>query len=188
MYAFTIHLVDMINIVFSQPPSKWRNTRIWRVHTGHHLLPFRTFATKREACEFTALMGRECTQALRELNECFRRACNEGQGYALTMTNPQLVAWNELKCSFDLSLAFIAIRTSIIPPNAFTRLVGMAKDIAEMSKLIGSMIKVRYTGTQTSMLSVGREAMAILERIERLWSGIQVESQIELTEDRRMQG
>ena len=89
-----IHL-QMINIVFtSVVPCQRKNLRGWWVHTGHSNQPFQQCETKRAAAELLATMGRECTRILRELNDTYRRAVQEGQGLATTMTAPQIIEWN----------------------------------------------------------------------------------------------
>lgn len=176
----------MVSLIFKESPQRWKKSQIWRVHTGHSERPFREFGTKREGTEFVAHMGRECTRLLREVNELYRRAVQEGQGLCPAMTAPQIIRWNEIKQSFDASLAFIAVRTGIIMPNAMIRLLGMSRDVQAMAKMVGAMSKVRFTGTQTALQCCGRDALAIETQLTDLWAGTVKEIIVAIEPERRM--
>jgi hypothetical protein len=179
-----ITTIRMICIVFGQAPTKWRRGK-WRVHTGHFERPFQEFATKRLGAEWTARMGRECTQWLRELNEAYRRASQEGQGYVLTMTGAQVTEWNRAKQNFDISLEFLAIRQSAPMPYIMNRLLNMSRQVQSMAALVSGMIKARYTGAATSMRTAARDAELIEAAILAGWKGGQDPG--EATGERRLQ-
>lgn len=177
----------MVNIVFQQPPLKGKYGRNWRIHLGHLDRGFKDFATKREACEFNARLGREATACMRELNEEYRRVTHEGQGLCCAMTAQQIVAWNELKASFDMCIAYLAIRNSVSVPHAMVKLISMARDVQQMGAMVRSMSKTRYTGSATAMASCTQAAAAIERRIAAAWSGNLPEEQAdEDQEERRM--
>lgn len=157
-------IIVMVTIVFGDLPHRLRGKQ-WEVHTGDPVQPFMSFATKRLAAEFAAEMGRACTNALRELNEIYRRACADGQGFVPAMATGLILQWNKLKADFDGCLAYLSMRKSAEPPFVYARLEVMASIIAQMGALIGTMVKVRYTGTETAMASCARQASELAARL-----------------------
>lgn len=159
-----ISIISMVTVVFGDLPKK-RRGKTWQVHTGDPAQPFMDFPTKRLAAEFAAEMGRCCTNALRELNEIYRRACADGQGFVPAMATGLILQWNKLKADFDGCLAYLSMRKSAEPPFVYARLEVMAAIISQMGALIGSMVKARYTGTETAMASCTRQATELAARL-----------------------
>lgn len=158
----------MISITFAQEPSSLKGSN-WKIHIGHPNVPFLEFRTKRNGEEALAILGREATRLLRQLNEVFRRVCHEGQALVFCMKPSELRAWNKNKAEVDELYWFIASHNRTLSTTIFRRLLQASFNLMALCQIVLNEPKVKFTGHSMAVTMLNDQARALYDEIERVW-------------------
>lgn len=159
---------DMIAITFRALPIN--QDGIWRVHIGHPNQPFTNHKTKRDAEECLAILGREATALLRQINETFRRISLEGQSMVFCLKQWDIHKWNEHKAQIDDLIWWVASHQKTLTPLIFRRMLQAANSLVAMCNLICSEPKIKYTGISVAMAMLTNQATALVAEVDQVWA------------------
>jgi hypothetical protein len=116
------------------------------------------FNQERQAKKFLVEISKKLTEALRQLNECYRQVIFNSQNFIFSLDTQGLAKYNRLKCCIDERILFIAHRyTAKNNSFYFKTLLYIANCVESILILVlNSVKKIKYTGIEFSFEGVNK--------------------------------